>query len=241
MALLHFHYLVTAFGLTVWTHAPALILALIWAIQGVMYVANITVTDLDDYIFWQFLTSFAGVAIGVALLVVTRVPRFLRFEGSYVGVWGQFILWTVFFLAAQLFYGFLPPPGQPWGIIGTSIAHVIIQVVLWVVMYYNMIIFRIYNGRKYFFLLWTLTLVVMELLFFIAYAVAERWTAYIATGGGALILLIAALIFPLKMPYNTASPVSGEPLIRAREDNGAVTSTPLGMDTSIMAHLKTMF
>jgi hypothetical protein len=60
MALLHFHYLVTGYGLTVWTHAPATILALMWAAQSIMFISGISVADFDDYIFWNFLTSFAG-------------------------------------------------------------------------------------------------------------------------------------------------------------------------------------
>jgi len=128
MALHHIHYLVTAFGLTVWTHAPGLILALVYAFQAIMYIADIDVPDYDDYIFWQFLTSLGGVLVGASLLLVTRAPRMLQFQVSYVGVWGQFILWLVFYLAAQLFYGFFPPPTYPWGVIGISVTHLIIQV-----------------------------------------------------------------------------------------------------------------
>ena len=128
MALLNFHYLVTAFGLTVWTHAPATILSIIWAVQAIMFIAGISVADFDDYIFWNFLSAFSGVVVGVGLLLVTRAPQLLRFRASYIGTWGQFILWVVAYIAAQLFYGFFPPPTYPWGIIGTSVAHLLIQV-----------------------------------------------------------------------------------------------------------------
>jgi hypothetical protein len=105
MALLNFHYVVTGYGLTVWTHAPATILALMWAAQAIMYICGIAVPDYDDYIFWNFLSAFAGTAVGVGLLLCTRAPRLLRFRASYAGTWGQFFLWTVVYLAAQLFYG----------------------------------------------------------------------------------------------------------------------------------------
>jgi hypothetical protein len=213
MALFQFNFLVTCFGLTVWTHAPFLVLALTYAFQGICYISDIDVPNYDEYIWWTFLTALAGVVLGWALLIVTRAPRMLRFEVSYVGVWGKFILWLILYLAAELFYNFFPPPAYPWGIIGTSIAHLILQVGLWVVMYYNIIVFAKYNGTKYFFGLWALVLFVVEVSFFLAYAMLERWAAYAATGIGAAILLVAALLFPLAEPYRRASAVAGEPLI----------------------------
>ena len=220
--LMQFYFLVTCFGLTVWTHAPGIVLSLAWAVQAICYIADIDVPDYDVYIFWTFVTALAGVLLGWALLIVTRVPRMLRFETSYLGVWGQFVLWLVFYLAAQLFYGFFPPPAYPWGIIGTTVCHLIIQVVLWVVMYYNIIIFDKYKGRKYFFGLWTLILFAVEVAFFLAYVLAEQWTAYVATGIGAAILVVMALVFPLKEPYSKASAVGGEPLIGGNTRFGAV-------------------
>jgi hypothetical protein len=216
MALLNFHYLVTAFGLTVFTHAPAVVMALIWAVQAIMFIADIAVVDLDDYVFWNFISALAGMLVGVGLLLVSRVPPFLKFEGSYVGVWGQFLIWFVLYIAAQMFYGFFPPPGQPWGIVGTMVSHTLIHVVLWWVMYYNEIVFRGYKGRKYFFFLWVIMVIVMENLFFLAYVVLERWAAYIAAGGGVAILLIAGLVFPLREPYSNATPTSLEPLVNPR-------------------------
>jgi len=225
MALLNFHYLITAFGFTVWTHAPFTVLAFIYGFQAIAFIAGIVVIDLNDYVFWNFLTSLAGAAVGVGFLLVTRVPPFLRFEASYVAVWGQFILWGALFIAAQLFYGFFPPPGFPWGIIGTAVSHTIIQVILWVVMYYNEKIFALYQGRTYMFFLWIIVMLVMEFLFFIAYALLERWVAYIAAGGGALVLIVAALVFPLKVPYSKSSSVQGEPLIAPEEKSGFTTGS----------------
>jgi len=222
MALLNFHYLITAFGFTVWTHAPFIVVAFIYAFQAIAFIAGIDVTDLNDYVFWNFLTSVAGAAVGVGFLLVTRVPQFLKFKPSYVGVWGQFILWGVLFIAAQLFYGFFPPPTYPWGIIGTAVAHLIIQVVLWVVMYYNDSIFAGYEGKKYMFFLWIIVLLVMEFMFFIAYVLLERWVAYISAGTGAVILIIAALVFPLKMPYRNPTP-GEEPLIISKTGSGGGT------------------
>lgn len=217
MALLNFHYLVTAFGLTVFTHAPAVVMALIWAVQAIMFIANIVVLDFDDYIFWNFLSALAGMLVAVGLLLVSRVPVFLKFEGSYVGVWGQFIIWLALYIAAQLFYGFVPPPTYPWGIIGTMVAHTLFQAALWWVMYYNEIVFSGYNGRKYFFFLWTIMVLVMENLFFLVYVLPlERWAAYIAAGGGVVILVIAAFVFPLKEPYSSATPTAMEPLVNPR-------------------------
>jgi hypothetical protein len=213
MALLNFHYLITGYGLTVWTHAPATILAIIWATQAIMFIAGITVADFDDFIFWNFLSTFVGVVVGVGLLLVTRAPRMLRLRASYIGTWGQFILWVAAFLAAQLFYGFFPPPTYPWGILGTSVAHLLIHVVLWVVMYYNPVMFKLYTGRRYFFLLWIVVQLLMEVLFFVAYALSERNTTYVAAGAGAAVLIVMALVFPMKIPYRESSIVGGESLI----------------------------
>ena len=215
MALHHFHYLVTCFGLTVWTHAPFLVLGIYAAFQAIIYIAGIDVPDYDDFIFWQFITALAGVLLGWALLIVTRAPRFLRFDTSYVGTWGQFIVWFLLYLATQLFYAFFPPPAYPFGIVGTAVCHLILTVGLWVVMMYNPIIFGEYRAQKYLFMLWAFVLLAVELTFFIAYVLLERWTAYIATGVGAAILVVAALAFPLKDPYRKASGVAGEPLIGA--------------------------
>jgi len=208
-----FCYLVTCFGLTVWTHAPFVTLGLYAAFQAIIWIAGISVWNYDDFIFWQFLTALAGVLVAWALLLVTRAPQMLRFETSYVGTWAHFLLWLAFFLAAELFYGFFPPPQYPWGIIGTGVSHLIIQCVLWGVMYYNNVVFYKYLGRKYFFGLWALVLFAMEMTFFLAYVLEEKWTAYIAAGVGCAILVIMALVFPLSEPYSSATAVSGEPLI----------------------------
>ena len=135
-----------------------------------------------------------------------------------MGVWGQFILWLVFYLAAELFYGFFPPPTYPWGIIGMAVSHLIIQALLWWVMYYNTIVFDRYKHRKYFFGLWTLVLLAMEVTFFLRYVLIDRWTAYVAVGVGAVILLVAALVFPVKEPYSAATTASGEPLLGPTPD-----------------------
>jgi len=208
-----FCFLVTCFGLTVWLHAPFVVLGIAYAVQAISYIAGISVDNYDDYIFWTFLTSLAGVLLGWFLLLVTRVPQMLRFEVSYVGTWAQFGVWLVFYLAAELFYTFFPPPAYPWGIIGTGVSHLIIQCVLWGLLYYNDVLFHKYLGRKYFFGLWALVLFAVEMTFFLAYALEEKWTAYIAAGVGFAILAIMALVFPLHEPYSTASAVSGEPLI----------------------------
>lgn len=228
MALLHFHYLLTAYGLTVWTHAPAVVLASIWALQAIMYVAGIAVTDLNDYIFWQFLTSLAGVLLGLGHVIVTRVPRLLVFSASYTSNWGQFALWIVFFVCAQLFYAFFPPPGLAWGIVGTVVATIVIQILLWVAMFYNEIVFIRYKGRSYFFLLWLVMDVVMELMFFVAYALSERWTAYISAVTGAAILVFVALVFPLREPYKLAEATAGEPLITTLQNR--INGIPLDED-----------
>jgi hypothetical protein len=115
---------------------------------------------------------------------------------------------------------FFPPPAYPWGIIGTAVAHFLIQVMLWVVMYYNPVVFRLYTGKRYFFLLWLFVLMAIELLFFLAYVLSERNTTYVAAGGGAFILIVATLVFPLKIPYREASIVGGEPLIKSEGGGG---------------------
>ena len=213
MALHFIHYVVTAFGLTVWTHAPGLIMGLYAIFQGIIYIAGIDVPDYDDFIFWQMLAALGGILVGWALLLVTRAPRMLQFQVSYVGVWGQFVVWLVAYLAIQLFYGFFPPPQYPWGIIGTTVGHLILQGIVWWVLSANNIIFDRYRHRKFFFGLWTLVLFAMEVSFFLAYAIIDRWTAFVAIGIGAAILVVAALVFPVKEPYSSASPTAGEPLI----------------------------
>lgn len=219
MALFHLHYLLTTFSLTVWTHAPALVLALTWALQGIMFIAGIDVTDLNDYIFWQFLTSLAGVLIGVGLLLVTRVPQLLKFEASYTSNWGQFILYMVLFVAGQLFYAFFPPPGQAWGIVGTVATTIVIHVLMWFAIMYNETVFSMYTRRGYFFLLWVVLAAVMELMFFVAYALMERWAAYISAGTAAAILITVALVFPARQPYKLPNVVSGEPLLTTNNKN----------------------
>jgi hypothetical protein len=208
-----FCYLVTCFGLTVWTHAPFVILGLTYAFQAILFFAGIDVPNFKDFISWQFLTALAGVLLGWALLIVTRAPQMLRFETSYVGTWAQFLVWLVFYLASELFYTFFPPPAYPWGIIGTGVCHLIIQCILWGLLYYNDVVFHKYLGRKYFFGLWALVLFAVEMSFFITYALEERWTSYIAAGVGFAILVVMALVFPLNEPYSAASAVAGEPLI----------------------------
>lgn len=218
MALLHLHYLLTAFGLTVWTHAPAVVLAVIWALQAFMFIAGIDVVDLNDYIFWQFLTTLVGVLVGFGMLIVTRVPRLLLFKASYIGNWGQFMLWIALFVAAQLFYAFFPPPGQAWGLVGTVVATIAIQVMLWILMLNNNsnnsdVVFVNYQRRGYFFLAWLVLAVVMELMFFVTYVVLERWAAYISAAVALAILLVMALVFPPKDPYKISMATSGEPFI----------------------------
>ncbi len=213
MALHHFHYLITATGLTVWLHAPAVVLACLWAFQAILYIAGIDVLDVADFIFWQFLTSLAGVAIGMGILIITRAPPMLRFQESYATNLGHFLIWLAFFIGAQLFYAFFPPPGQAWGIVGTVVAIIILHVLLFVSMLYNEVAFRGYVARGYFFLLWIVVITVMQLCFFIAYALAERWAAYIAAGAGLAILITVALVIPLRIPYRPLSTVSNEPLV----------------------------
>jgi len=199
-----------------------LVLALTYLFQGICYISDIDVPDYDEFIWWTALTAVAGVALGWALLIVTRAPRMLRFETSYVGVWGQFILWLILYVASELFYPFFPPPAYPWGIIGTTVCHLVLQVGLWVVMSYNTVLFARYKGVKYFFGLWTLVLFAVEAAFFLAYVMLERWTAYTATGIGMAILLVAALLFPLAEPYRKASAVAGEPLIGPTSADGGI-------------------
>jgi len=80
MALDFVFYLVTAFGLTIWSHAPGLVMGIFAIVQGVLYICDIDVPDYDDFIFWQMLTTLGGVLIGCALLLVTRAPRMLQFQ-----------------------------------------------------------------------------------------------------------------------------------------------------------------
>lgn len=214
MALPAFCYLVTAFGFTVWTHAPFVTFSIICMVQAIMFIAGIDVPSLNDYVFWDILIAACGGIVGFALLVVTRVPRFLKFEASYVGTWGQFAIWAVAYLAAQLFLGFFPPPAYPWGIIGTAAAHLVIQILLWVVMYQNVVIFASYQSRKYFFALWLFTLFLMEMLFFIAMSSLDQvYVSLIAAGGGLVLVIAVRFLLPLKTPYSASSGVAGEPLI----------------------------
>ena len=213
MALDFIFYVTTAFALTVWFHAPGTTMGIFAVFQGVLYICDIDVFDYDDFIFWQMLAALGGVLNGSALLLVTRAPRMLLFQVSYVGNWGWFILWLVLYLASDLFYGFFPPPTYPWGIIGTSLCHLGLQCVLWGVMYYNTLVFDRYKHRKYFFGMWALVQFAMEVTFFLRYVLIDRWTALVAVGVGAVILVIAALVFPVKEPYSSATTASGEPLL----------------------------
>ncbi len=138
----------------------------------------------------------------------------LRFKASYLGVWVQFALYVIFFLSAELFYGFFPPPDYPWGIIGMTITQLIIQVVLWIVIVHNEIIWATYTGRLYFFLGWLIMVLAMDSTMWLAYAIAERYATWIAGGVGLVILIVMYFLFPLRVPFEkSGGPVGGEPLM----------------------------
>ncbi len=203
MTLFHFHYLVTAFGLTVWTQAPTVVLALAWTLQAILWIAGLTVPDLDEFIFWQYLATLGGVIVGTLFVVILRAPPLLRFRAGWVGAWGKFVLWLVFYMAAQLFYAFFPPPESPFGIIGTTVSHVIIQAGLWITLMYNPVIFKNYPNRAFFFMSWIVVLFIMEMLFFLVYILLERYVAYVAAGAAAIILAIYALLWPGRVVYGS--------------------------------------
>jgi hypothetical protein len=197
MALAHFHYLVTAFGLTIWTHHPFLVMFIVYAFQAIAYAIGISTPNLTDYIFWQFITAALGCVVGFTYLIILKAPPMLEFRASYVGAWVKFLLWLVFYVAAQLFYAFFP--SSPFGVLGTSVIHTIIQVALWATLIYNGTVFHYYPHKRLFFLLWAGALFIMESVFYLTLAsLTERWVALIAGGLVFILLLLYALLCPPK-------------------------------------------
>ncbi len=193
MALSHFHYLVTTFCLTIWTRSPALIFSLAWGFQALSFLCGIATPDLNDYVFWQFLTSLLGVMLGAAFVLVTRLPQMLRARSSHATIWLLFFVWLLLLVASQLFYGFFPTPAYPWGLIATLACHAILVVALWAMIVYSnvgAIVFRDYLWTRFMFGMWLLLVVVLEVFFFLKYAiVSEKWPAYIGCASAFVILL----------------------------------------------------
>lgn len=193
MALSHFHYLVTTFCLTVWTRSPALILSLTWAFQALLFLCGIATPDLNDYVFWQFLTSLAGVLLGASFVLVTRLPQILRARASHATLWIIFFVWLLLFVASQLFFAFFPTPLYPWGLIGTMSAHIILIGSLGAILTLTeagLIVFRDYLWSRFLFGMWLAIIIIVEAFFFLTYAIAsEKWSAYIGCATSVVLLL----------------------------------------------------
>ena len=137
----------------------------------------------------------------------------LRALTAYTDAWIKFLCWFILFLAAQLFYGFFRPPSTPGGLLGTVGAHVVLSLIVWWWFVWTDgkrqpssgdVVFRDYLGRRYLFVLWTVSLAVTELGFFLTYAIAdEKWSAYAAAAMGAVVIIIASVFWPLKPAYRT--------------------------------------
>lgn len=208
MAISHFHYLVTVFGLTVWTKAPATVLVLTWFLQSFLFLCNIAVPDPIDYFFWQTITSCLGALAGISFIIATRCPDMLSvLPVIHVQTWTRFFIWLAVFIPAQLFFGFFPVPSTPGGLLGTWGAHVLITCIVWWMIRSQDVnggdpTFRDYAGRRYMFLLWLLSLSVMEMLFFLNYAFTEeRWTAVIAGVSAIMSILLFSYVVPLKIAW----------------------------------------
>ena len=187
--------------LTVWTRSPAVILSLAWGFQALAFICGIATPSIEDYVFWQFLTSLMGVLLGVLFLAVTKAPQMLRARASHAPVWIVFMAWLVLFLGSQLFYAFFPPPGQPWGLLATLGCHACLFIGLWISLSSqaqssSSPVFRDYLWTRFMFSAWICTVVAVEAMFFLLYAMAsDKWVAYIACGAGALVLVLARLSF----------------------------------------------
>lgn len=209
MALAQFHFFITGLCLTIWTHNPALVLAFAWALQSLMYICGINPGDFNDYIWWTFLSTLGGVAIGVGVFMVTKLPHLLRLQASYADSWIKFTAWFIVFILLQLFYGFFPIPESPGGLIGTILGHLILMCGVW--WWYSTdnpqqsMAFRDYLGRNYLFLVWTIVLFACECMFFLTYLDSangsDKYSALAATGLGAAILLAFAALYPLNPAY----------------------------------------
>jgi hypothetical protein len=222
MAISHFHYLVTVFGLTIWTKSPATVLVLTWFLQSFMFLCNIAVPDPVDYFFWQTITCCLGALAGISFIIVTRCPEMLSvIPVVHVHSWTRFLIWLVVFVPVQLFFGLFPIPGTPGGLLGTWAGHVIITCVVWLMVRSQDVTggdqtFRDYAGRRYMFLLWLLSLSVMEMLFFLNYAFTEeRWTSVIAGVSGIMVILLVGYVAPLKIAWRDPP----APLVVSQNDN----------------------
>lgn len=215
MAISHFHYLVTTFCLTVWSRSPAVVLTLTWFLQSFMFLCGIATPSPVDYFFWQTLTSCLGALAGITLVGVTRSPDMLQtMPVPHVQSWIRFFIWLAVFIPAQLLFGFFPTPLTPGGLLGTWGIHVVILCIVWVMARgindnNNQDAdptFQYYAGRRYLFLLWLLTLTIMEMLFFLNYvftpaADEERWTAIVAGTSGIMCILFFGYVNPLRQAW----------------------------------------
>jgi len=214
-----------------------------WGLQAVLYMGGIFVGDLNDYIFWQFLSVLAGVLLAVGFFMVTKVPYLLRLKASYADSWIRFAVFMAVFLLAQLLYNFWPVPESPGGLIGTMMLHVGIVIAMWwwyslasgdvmVPTSVNGVVFQGYLGRNYMFGLWAIVLFSIECMFFLTYAtLSDKLTVYAAAALGAFILIAFAAVYPLNpayvlTPFDTAS--NSTPLILRGNDYSEDAAPPYG-------------
>lgn len=207
MAISHFHYLVTVFCLTVWSRSPLAILALAWFLQSLMFVSGIETPFPIDFFFWQTLTCFLGALAGITLVITTRSPGMMQMIPSVpIRSWTRWLIWIIIFVPSQLLFAFVPLPG---GLLGTWGIHVASLCLVWILIRQHDNTgdpdetFQGYAGRRYFFLLWLLSLTVMEMLFFLNYVFApasgeEHWTALIAAIAGTMTIVLVGFVAPLK-------------------------------------------
>lgn len=137
-----FHYLVTAFWLSVWIPVDYVIPwyhAIVWF---VLHATQVTIFVIDPdvlptpSIFWGYgaLSTLLGIIMGVVFQWTTKPPKLISSRhGWEATVFVKAPALTALFIGAQVYYGKLPPQdGTAWGIVLTSILTCVVVAVTWV-------------------------------------------------------------------------------------------------------------
>lgn len=222
--LANYHYVVTAFALTMWTRAPWGVLLGYYIFQTLVFTAWGDVSAaIEQWGFQSMLVAlcvFAGYLFG---LVAGGAPRMVYFwRPDYLGMVTKFVFYVAAFAAAQLPYALLAPvlygtdpfkftvAGNAWGLVLT----IGLQVLVHIIFYFWIVV----GERKHmqawpqseftrFFVTWSAVLLVgVNALYFLCYVLAEVWVSFIAAG--ALVLGALAWVAVRELPGGQQPPVS---------------------------------
>jgi len=204
MVLFSFHYLVTAFFLSVWIgypYAPGYVMAIHFLVQMSLFLAEFDITG-DETLFWgwQALVSLLGMIGGLLLLKTKHKPQsLLTWKNKYT--WMYFITSLALWLAAQLFYAYFPPTMGPAGEVGLGVAVTfILSFIIIASIWYGLTRVKYMHWchwKAHFFQRWLFFTALMQLLFYIALTeFDELWVALVS--GGSVIVLAGGSLMMFK-------------------------------------------